>query len=72
MAVRIVHRMPRSANSGPPDGSEPPSISGTDTARYTKDLLENLKRMAVAQDQLVLAHLLDVAGREADRLIRRT
>jgi hypothetical protein len=47
-------------------------VSAVDSVRYTKDLLANLRRMAVGQDQLVLAGLLDAASREADRLLRET
>ena len=48
----------------------PPPISGNDGIRYTRDMLADLRRIAVGQDHLVLAHLLDAAGREADRLLR--
>ncbi len=44
-------------------------MSPVDTARYTKELLDSLKGMALRQDHLVLAGLLDAAAREAKRLI---
>lgn len=47
-----------------------PPISGNDSIRYTKDMLTDLRRMAVGREQLVLAHLLEAAGREAERLLR--
>ena len=45
-------------------------IGAADTARYTRDMLETLKRIAVRQDQIVLARLLEAASREAERLVR--
>lgn len=51
------------------DGDASPPATGSESARYTKDMLRSLKRIAAAQDQLVLAHLLDAALREADRLL---
>lgn len=48
-----------------------PSISSGDVARYTRDLLETLKGIALRQDQMVLARLLEAASREAERLTKR-
>jgi hypothetical protein len=39
-----------------------------DTARYTKELLESLRGIAVRQEQFVLAGLLEAAIREAKKL----
>jgi len=54
----------------PPNGNSDNgiSITGADTARYTRDMLENLKRIAVQHEQFVLARLLEAAAREAARL----
>jgi len=45
-------------------------ITGVDSARYTRDMLENLKGIALRQDQIVLARLLEAASREAERIVR--
>jgi hypothetical protein len=45
-------------------------ISGMESARYTADLLENLRKIAAGQGQPVLAHLLELAQAEAQMLIR--
>jgi len=45
-----------------------PPASPAETARYTRDLLESLRKMAAAQGQGVLAHLLELAGFEAQSL----
>lgn len=41
----------------------------TETARYTREMLESLRGMALRQDHLVLAGLLEAAAREAKRLL---
>lgn len=46
------------------------AIAAADTARYTRDMLEALKRIAAQQDQIVLVRLLEAASREAERLAR--
>jgi hypothetical protein len=45
-------------------------ISPLESARYTTDLLENLRKMATGQGHVVLAHLLELAQMEA-RIIAR-
>jgi hypothetical protein len=45
-------------------------ISPLESARYTSDLLENLRKMASGQSHVVLAHLLELAQMEA-RIIAR-
>jgi len=44
--------------------------SGAESARYTLDMLENLRKIAVRQGQDVLAHLLELAQAEARMLVR--
>jgi hypothetical protein len=39
-----------------------------ETAQYTKDMLESLKKIAIQQKQPLLAHLLDLAALEARTL----
>jgi|GEM_PF-2425779 len=39
-----------------------------ETAQYTGEMLESLKKIAVQQRQLLLAHLLDLAALEAKSL----
>ena len=53
-------------------GSQPPAppISAVESARYTLDMLENLRKIAARQGQGVLAHLLELAQAEARLLIR--
>ena len=48
-----------------------PSAAPTpdETARYTREMLDSLKNIAVRQEQHVLAGLLEAAAREAKRLI---
>jgi hypothetical protein len=41
-----------------------------DCARYTRDMLESLRTIALQQDQRVLARLLEIAAREAERIVR--
>ena len=38
------------------------SLSPGETARYTRKLLESLRKIAVRQDQQVLVHLLELAS----------
>jgi hypothetical protein len=40
-------------------------LSPAETALYTRDLLENLRKVAEKQGQGLLAHLLEMASREA-------
>jgi hypothetical protein len=47
-----------------------PPPSATESARYTLDMLENLRKIAVRQGQDVLAHLLELAQAEARILVR--
>ena len=45
-----------------------PSLTGfspAETARYTEEMLESLRRIATRQGQLLLAHLLVLAAVEA-------
>ena len=55
--------------SGTGIGEDPP-ITGVDCARYTRDMLESLRTIALQQDQRVLARLLEIAAREAERIVR--
>ncbi len=48
----------------PPD-PPPGPISPADTARYTADLLDSLRKMAMKQEQVLLAHFLELALVEA-------
>jgi hypothetical protein len=40
----------------------------SETAQYTREMLESLKKIAVQQHQHLLAHLLDLAALEAKSL----
>ena len=40
-------------------------LSPAQTAQYTKDMLESLRKMALAQGQALLAHFLELAALEA-------
>ena len=51
-----------------PAAAAPPSAA--ESARYTLDMLENLRKIATRQGQDVLAHLLELAQAEARILIR--
>ena len=46
------------------------TISPAESARYTAEMLETLRKIAVQQRQLVLAHLLELAQAEARMLVR--
>ncbi len=48
----------------PGGGSLPPA----ETARYTKELLDSLRKIAMRQNQEMLAHLLELARYEAQSL----
>ena len=41
------------------------ALSPADTARYTRDLIESLRKIALQQGQSLLAHLLELAAMEA-------
>ncbi len=47
---------------------KPDHLSSLDTARYSHDLILQLKSMAEAQNQTVLAKMLELAALEAERL----
>jgi len=47
-------------------------ISPLESARYTIDLLENLRKIARNQGQIILAHLLELAQAEALMAARDT
>ncbi len=48
----------------------PTPLTAAESARYTLDMLENLRKIAARQDQAVLAHLLELAQAEARMLVR--
>lgn len=48
----------------PPQAPSAP-ISPADTARYTAELLDSLRKMAIKQQQVLLAHFLELAAVEA-------
>jgi hypothetical protein len=50
----------------------PASLSPPETARYTSDLLESLRKIAVRQGHGMLAHLLELAQYEAHSLAAKT
>ncbi len=50
-------------------GTIPAELSPGETASYTREMLDSLRGMALRQDQLVLAGLLEAAAREAKRLV---
>ena len=41
------------------------NLTPVETARYTQEMLESLKKIALRQKQCLLAHLLDLAALEA-------
>ena len=57
---------PGSVSSGGPGTA----ISPAESARYTADMLESLRRIASQHGHGVLAHLLELAQAEARMLIR--
>ena len=54
----------------PPVPEPGKTISPAESARYTAEMLETLRRIAVQQNQPVLAHLLELAQSEARMLSR--
>jgi len=61
----------RPLNPGPtPPGPAGGPITPVDTALYTIDMLESLRRMADRQGHGILAHLLELAQAEARMLTR--
>lgn len=48
----------------------PGHVSPLDSARYTADMLESLRRIALAQGHTVLAHLLELTQAEARLVVR--
>ena len=57
------------ARGGPglPDRPQPP-VSPADSARYTREMLESLRKIATNQGQALLAHLFGLAALEAKHL----
>jgi hypothetical protein len=51
-----------------PPGPPPAPINPEEFARYTRELLESLRKMAIFQGQATLAHLLGLAAMEAKHL----
>ena len=51
-----------------PNGPQNSRLEPADTARYSKDLLESLRKIALKQGQELLAHLLGLAAQEAKSL----
>ena len=51
-----------------PDGLQNSRLEPAETARYSKDLLESLRKIAQKQGQALLAHLLGLAAQEAKAL----
>ncbi len=51
-----------------PPASPPAPLTPAETARYTRDLLESLRKIALGQGQTLLAHLLGLAAMEAKAL----
>lgn len=45
-----------------------PPISPQESARYTREMLESLRKIATGQNQSLLAHLLGLAAAEAKHL----
>ena len=52
----------------PPNGPPPAPLTPAETALYTRDLLESLRKIALGQGQGLLAHLLGLAAMEAKAL----
>lgn len=53
----------------PVSGAKPSELTPLETASYTREILDSLRGMALRQDHLVLAGLLEAAAREAKRLV---
>ncbi len=52
--------------AGRPFNTPPPTpLTAAETARYTRDLLESLRKIALGQGQGLLAHLIGLAAAEA-------
>ena len=66
MMMALIQQKPRFRLPASPD--EP--ISPQDSARYTVDLLENLRKIARRQGHDILAHLLELAQVEARMVVR--
>jgi hypothetical protein len=49
-------------------GQKPEPITPRETAMYTADLVESLRKIALKQDQPLLAHLLELVAVEAKSL----
>jgi hypothetical protein len=47
------------------------TLTPEETARYTRDLIESLRKIALQQGQSLLAHLLGLAAMEAKALAGR-
>ena len=62
--------MPQAQKKPRPDAAlpAPAALSPSETARYTSDLLESLRKIADRQGHGVLAHLLELAQYEAHSL----
>jgi hypothetical protein len=56
---------PSSGNLHAPQDSK---LAPAETARYSKDLLESLRKIALQQGHSLLAHLLGLAAQEAKAL----
>ncbi len=52
----------------PPLGLPPAQVSPEESARYTREMLESLRKIALSQGQGLLAHLLGLAAIEAKHL----
>jgi hypothetical protein len=63
--------MQRATSPGqdPSGGRNLAALTPGESARYTKELLDSLRNIALRQDQLILAGLLEAAAREAKRLL---
>ncbi|HWD28221.1 MAG TPA: hypothetical protein VG387_13705 [Rhizomicrobium sp.] len=48
-----------------PPGPPPPPVTPSESARYTGEMLESLKKIAIKQNHGLLAHLLSLAAMEA-------
>jgi hypothetical protein len=54
--------------SRPLIGTPQPPLTPSETARYTRDLIESLRKIALGQGHMLLAHLLGLAAVEAKML----
>jgi hypothetical protein len=52
----------------PAEGLPGPRPTPPETARYTREMLESLRKIAASQNQGLLAHLLNLAAIEAKHL----